>query len=236
MIPLRAENKRRGAAVITTLLIVVNVVVFLYQLSLPPQAGEALVESFGVVPSRTAELLEGPGDRVEGLRVELALLPLVTSMFLHGGWLHLLGNMLFLWVFGASVEDRLGHLRYLIFYLICGLGAGVIHIVANWGSALPSIGASGAISGVLGAYIVLFPRSRILTLVPLLFFFFTVRLPALLMLGYWFLIQFLSGVTTLGRENQGGVAWWAHIGGFMLGVFIALALREGLNRTRTASS
>jgi membrane associated rhomboid family serine protease len=236
MIPLRAENKRRGAAVITTLLIVVNVVVFLYQLSLPPQAGEALVESFGVVPARTAELLEGPGDRVEGLRVELALLPLVTSMFLHGGWLHLLGNMLFLWVFGASVEDRLGHLRYLIFYLICGLGAGVIHIVANWGSALPSIGASGAISGVLGAYIVLFPRSRILTLVPLLFFFFTVRLPALLMLGYWFLIQFLSGVTTLGRENQGGVAWWAHIGGFVLGVFIALALREGSNRPRTASS
>jgi hypothetical protein len=144
--------------------------------------------------------------------------------------------MLFLWVFGASVEDRLGHLSYLTFYLICGLGAGVIHIVANWGSALPSIGASGAISGVLGAYIVLFPRSRILTLVPLLFFFFTVRLPALLMLGYWFLIQFLSGVTTLGQANQGGVAWWAHIGGFLMGVFITLALREGSNRPKTSSS
>ena len=236
MIPLRAENKRRSVAVVTTLLIVINAVVFLYQLSLPAKAGAALVESFGVVPARTAELLEGAGGRLQASRVELALLPLATSMFLHGGWLHLLGNMLFLWVFGASVEDRLGHLSYLTFYLICGLGAGVIHIVANWGSALPSIGASGAISGVLGAYIVLFPRSRILTLVPLLFFFFTVRLPALLMLGYWFLIQFLSGVTTLGQANQGGVAWWAHIGGFLMGVFITLALREGSNRPKTSSS
>jgi hypothetical protein len=144
--------------------------------------------------------------------------------------------MLFLWVFGGSVEDRMGHILYLMFYLICGIGAGVIHIVANWGSSIPSIGASGAISGVLGAYIVLFPRSRILTLVPLLFFFFTVRLPAILMLGYWFLIQFLSGISTLGRANQGGVAWWAHIGGFLLGIFLALTLRDALRRPRTASS
>src|SRR5580693_8095124 len=151
MIPLRAENKRRSVAVVTTLLIVVNVVVFLYQLSLPAKAGAALVESFGVVPARTAELLEGPGDHLEASRVELALLPLATSMFLHGGWLHLLGNMLFLWVFGASVEDRLGHIVYLMFYLICGIGAGVIHVIPNWGSSIPSIGASGAISGVLGA-------------------------------------------------------------------------------------
>jgi hypothetical protein len=157
-------------------------------------------------------------------------------MFLHGGWLHLLGNMLFIWVFGGSVEDRMGHILYLMFYLICGVGAGIIHIVANWGSSIPSIGASGAISGVLGAYIVVFPRSRILTLVPLLFFFFTVRLPAILMLGYWFLIQFLSGISTLGRANQGGVAWWAHIGGFLLGIFLALTLRDGLSRPRTASS
>ncbi len=136
-------------------------------------------------------------------------------MFLHGGWFHLLGNMLFLWVFGGSVEDRLGHARYLLFYLLCGLGAGVTHVIANWGSTLPSIGASGAISGVMGAYIVLFPRSKILTLVPIIIFFFTVRLPAVLILGYWFLIQFLSGFLSLGEVDQTGVAWWAHIGGFL---------------------
>jgi hypothetical protein len=242
MIPLRAENPHRNVAVMTGLLIAVNVVVFLYQLSLPPKAGEALVESFGLVPSRAAQMFRAnpsTGARSHQLpqsQVEVALLPLATSMFLHGGWLHLLGNMLFLWVFGGSVEDRMGHILYLMFYLICGIGAGVIHIVANWGSSIPSIGASGAISGVLGAYIVLFPRSRILTLVPLLLFFFTVRLPAILMLGYWFLIQFLSGISTLGRANQGGVAWWAHIGGFLLGIFLALTLRDGLSRPRTASS
>jgi membrane associated rhomboid family serine protease len=149
-------------------------------------------------------------------------------MFLHGGILHLLGNMLFLWVFGSSVEDRLGHLSYLLFYFLCGLGAGITHIVANWGSALPSIGASGAISGVMGAYIVLFPFSRILTLVPLLIFFFTVRIPALTMLGYWFGIQFLSGLSTLGEANQGGTAWWAHIGGFVMGAVLVLLMpRDG---------
>ena len=146
-------------------------------------------------------------------------------MFLHGGWLHLLGNMLFLWVFGGSVEDRLGHAGYLAFYMFCGLAAGVTHILANWGSHVPSIGASGAISGVMGAYIILFPLRRILTLVPLLFFFFTVRIPAILILGYWFLIQLLSGMSTLGQVNQGGVAWWAHIGGFPIGALGGLILR-----------
>ena len=148
-------------------------------------------------------------------------------MFLHGGILHLLGNMLFLWVFGSSVEDRLGHLSYLFFYLLCGLGAGVTHILANWGSSVPSIGASGAISGIMGAYIVLFPFSRILTLVPLLFFFFTVRIPALLMIGYWFAIQFLSGLSSLGEANQGGVAWWAHIGGFVMGAILIMLMPRG---------
>ena len=147
-------------------------------------------------------------------------------MFLHGGFLHILGNMLFLWVFGGNVEDNLGHGRYLGFYFICGIGAGLAQVVVNWGSQLPSIGASGAISGVMGAYIVLLPRSRILTLIPLLFFFFTMRIPALIILGYWFVIQFLSGVSTLGEINQGGVAWWAHIGGFILGMFLVWGMRQ----------
>lgn len=215
MIPLRAENPRRSFAAINVLLILINVVVFLYQVSLPPRAAEALVLRFGVVPARAERMLARPAERAPA-----AFTSLFTSMFLHGGWLHLLGNMLFLWVFGGSVEDRLGHARYLLFYLLCGLGAGITHVVANWGSALPSIGASGAISGVMGAYIVLFPRSRILTLVPLIIFFFTVRLPAVLLLGYWFAIQFLSGLSALGATDQGGVAWWAHIGGFLLGAFL----------------
>jgi membrane associated rhomboid family serine protease len=236
MIPLRAENPRRTFAVVKLLLIALNIVVFLYQISLPPRVADKLVLNFGVVPARAEQVLAAtqPSTRVTGratrtppaARTESALVPLVTtlftSMFLHGGVLHLLGNMLFLWVFGASVEDHLGHLLYLMFYLICGLGAGVTHILANWGSTIPSIGASGAISGVMGAYIVLFPRSKILTLVPIIIFFFTVRLPAVLILGYWFLIQFLSGFLSLGEVDQAGVAWWAHIGGFLLGAFLAL--------------
>jgi membrane associated rhomboid family serine protease len=217
VIPLRAENPHRSFAIVNALLIVANILAFVYQVTLPPRAGSALVSHFGVVPARAERALEHPG-----VSIPLAAVPLVTSMFLHGGILHLLGNMLFLWVFGGSVEDRFGHKAYLLFYFVCGIGAGLTHIVANWGSTVPSIGASGAISGVMGAYIMLFPLSRILTLVPLLFFFFTVRLPALLMLGYWFLIQFLSGMSSLGERDQGGVAWWAHIGGFLLGAVLAV--------------
>jgi membrane associated rhomboid family serine protease len=221
MIPLRSETPRRTFPIVNVLLIVANIVVFAYQLSLPPRAGDLLVRQFGLIPVRAERALAHPGAQSGP-----ALVPLVTSMFLHGGILHILGNMLFLWVFGGNVEDRLGHLRYLGFYFICGIGAGLAQIAVNWGSRLPSIGASGAISGVMGAYIVLFPSARVLTLVPLLFFFFTIRLPALLMLGYWFVIQFLSGLSTLGEINQGGVAWWAHIGGFILGMFLVWGLRQ----------
>jgi membrane associated rhomboid family serine protease len=235
MIPLRAENPRRTFAAVNLLLIVANIVVFIYQVTLPPKAADKLVLNLGVVPARAEQVLGPirPPSRVAGRAArtssqapaaESALVPLVmslfTSMFLHGGVLHLLGNMLFLWVFGANVEDHLGHFPYLMFYLICGIGAGITHIVANWGSTIPSIGASGAISGVMGAYIVLFPRSKILTLVPIIIFFFTVRLPAVLILGYWFLIQFLSGFLSLGEVDQSGVAWWAHIGGFLLGAIL----------------
>lgn len=220
MIPLRAELFRRRAALVTTLLILVNTAVFLYQFSLPSRAANALVAGFGLIPLHVSQVASHGGN------FQGALLPIFTSMFLHGGILHLLGNMLFLWVFGGGVEDRLGHLRYLFFYLVCGVGAALVHVVTNWGSPVPTIGASGAISGVMGAFIVLFPRSRILTLVPLLFIFFTVRLPAMIMLGYWFLIQFLSGLSTFGEIGQGGVAWWAHIGGFGLGALLIWRFRR----------
>ena len=221
MIPLRVDTLRTSLAAFNGLLISLNILAFIYEISLPPKAGEVLVHTFGLVPAHTQLLFTG-----HGITFSQAFLPTITSTFLHGGWMHLLGNMLFLFVFGGSVEDAIGHLQYLIFYFICGIGAAAAHIFFNLNSNLPTVGASGAISGVMGAYIVLFPRSRVTTLIPALLLFFTVRIPAVLMLGYWFLIQFVSGVTSLGLSNQGGVAWWAHVGGFLLGAFLALLFRR----------
>jgi membrane associated rhomboid family serine protease len=225
MIPLKDDNPRRTLPVVTILLVAANVAAFLYQVSLGPRAGQELVMEMGVVPARVPALLTGRVPfSLEAL--QWAFSPLFSSMFLHGGWLHLIGNMWFLWIFGDNVEDYFGHFRYLLFYLVCGVGAGLAHTVANLSSTVPSVGASGAISGVMGAYIVLYPRARILTLVPLLVIFFTVRLPAMVILGYWFAIQFFSGLGTLGMRASGGVAFWAHIGGFALGALIALAVKE----------
>lgn len=221
MIPLRAEIMRRSTAFVNMLLILANTLIFIYEFSLPARAGNALISGFGLVPSHVQSFVSHPQGQMTA-----AMLPLFTSMFLHGGILHLVGNMLFLWVFGGGIEDRLGHAAYLLFYITCGIGAGLVHVATNWGSSVPTIGASGAISGVMGAFIVLFPRSKILTLVPLLFIFFTARLPAILMLGYWFLVQFLSGLSTFGQINQGGVAWWAHIGGFAMGAILILQFRH----------
>jgi membrane associated rhomboid family serine protease len=223
MIPLKSDNPRVSFAVVNAILIAVNILIFMYQFSLGPKEDQRLVNTYGVVPAR-AELLVSPtpGHHVTPPQVAETL---VTSMFLHGGWLHVLGNMLFLWVFGGSVEDRLGHFTYFLFYMVCGVGSGLFHTIINWGSKIPTIGASGAISGVMGAYIVLFPRSRILTLIPVFIIFFTVRLPAILILGYWFILQFLSGVGSLGVTDQGGVAWWAHVGGFLLGALLVLGHR-----------
>jgi hypothetical protein len=144
-------------------------------------------------------------------------------MFLHGGWMHIIGNMWFLWIFGDNVEDRFGHALYFLFYIACGLAAGLTHALLNWGSTIPTVGASGAISGVLGAYMVFFPRSRIVTLVPLIFFWFTVQLPAFFFVGYWIVLQFLGGLTQSSRST-GGTAWFAHIGGFALGFILAKLL------------
>jgi hypothetical protein len=214
MIPLRDANPSRSAPFVTLALIALNCFVFFYELALPPAGLEQLVFTFGMVPARLAAFPAHPdisfGD---------AALPFLTSMFLHAGWLHLLGNMWFLWIFGDNVEDYLGHLRFLLFYLLCGLAASAAHLVFNWNSTLPTVGASGAIAGVLGAYLLLFPGARILTLVPV-FFVWLMELPAYVILIYWFVLQLLRGTATSLAETApgGGVAWWAHVGGFVAGL------------------
>lgn len=215
-IPLRDENPSRKFAFVNIGLILANVAVFIYQLSLPAHAFKAFVLADAMVPARVSGWMGGHGS------FEAAFLPLVTSMFLHSGFAHILGNMLFLWIFGDNVEAEFGHLQYLLFYFVCGIGAGLTHIAFNLHSHVPALGASGAISGVMGAYIVLEPRNRILTLI----FIFVVRVPAVIVLGLWFAMQFLSGISELGASVNGGVAVWAHIGGFLLGLLIALVFKK----------
>jgi membrane associated rhomboid family serine protease len=223
MFPLKNLSPRLTFPVMTLLLIIVNVLIFIFQVSLPDRAAEAFINLYGMVPARVSLAIAGHHH----VTLEQALVPLFTSMFLHGGWLHVLGNMWFLWIFGGQVEDRLGHFTYLVFYLICGLGSGIAQLTFSWSSKTPAIGASGAIAGVLGAYIVFFPSSRILTLVPLFIIWFTAQIPALVFIGLWFLIQFLSAISSLGAASMGGIAWWAHVGGFLLGVLIAQLFRVG---------
>lgn len=215
MIPIRDDAPRWTFPGVTLALIAINVAVFVYQGVLyasSPGAAEAFIQSFGATPALTTRALTGSGS------LETGLAPLFTSMFLHGGIMHILGNMWFLWIFGDNVEDELGHVRYLLFYLACGLMASLAHYVANPFSTIPSVGASGAISGVMGAYLVRFPWARVTTLIPFIIFFTTVEIPAALMLVYWFAVQFLSGASTAAAES--GVAWWAHIGGFAAGALL----------------
>jgi len=209
MIPLRDVIPTRTWPVVTVGLIIVNVLVFLHEQTLGRHELDGFVRTWGVVPASFT------WDRV------------VTSMFLHGGWAHIGGNMLYLWIFGDNVEDRLGHVRYLVFYLLCGAAAAGAQTYVNPESLIPMIGASGAISGVLGAYIVLFPHSRVLTIVPIVFFIQLLEVPAIVLLGLWFLMQLLSGVGTLGaRADVGGVAFWAHVAGFVAGLGLVYVFRQ----------
>ena len=222
MVPLPLTNhiRRRNFWTITLALIIANVWVFLLELA-QGQGINRLVFVYGIVPARYVSL-----HGFKNLTLDGFFVPVLVSMFLHGGWLHLLGNMLFLFVFGRSVEDRYGHLKFLLLYLLSGFAGASLHILLNAGSRLPSIGASGAIAGVLGAYFICFPRARITTLFFLIFFFWRVELPAVLVLGYWFLIQFVTGYQMLAIQSAtgGGVAWWAHVGGFLTGLVLALIL------------
>src|SRR5260370_30354619 len=209
-IPLGDENPSGKFAFVNIGLILANIGVFLYQLTLTPHAFKVFVTTNAMVPARIPAFLSGYGT------FEDAFLPLLTSMFLHAGIAHILGNMLFLWIFGDNVEAAFGHFWYLLFYFVCGVGSGLVHIAFNLNSHIPALGASGAISGVLGAYIVLEPRNRILTLV----FIFLVRVPAVIVLGLWFLLQFLSGIGSLGPPINGGVTVWAPTLRFFLCFFI----------------
>lgn len=220
-LPLHDHIRRQTFWTLTLAIICANVLAFLFELSLGREV-DRVVFFFGIIPARYTIPQIAARLSFGGLVV-----PIFVSMFLHGGWLHLLGNMLFLFVFGRSIEDRFGHLKFLLIYFLGGLGGALVHIVLNAGSRVPTIGASGAIAGVLGAYAVSFPSARITTLIPIFFFFWTVELPALLLLGYWFLIQFFSGfqMQAIQSATAGGVAWWAHVGGFIVGVLLALTLR-----------
>jgi membrane associated rhomboid family serine protease len=223
MIPIRDDNPAHRPPLVTVAFIAVCVAVFLWQLSLDPRAQEAAVYSWGMIPA----VLLGEAR----LPAELARVPpamtLVTSMFLHGSWGHLLGNMLYLWIFGNNIEDRLGHGRFVLFYLACGLGAAAAQILPDPGSRIPMIGASGAISGVLGAYMLLYPHARILVLIPLGFMFLH-HVRAVWLLGVWFALQIISALAA--PPGAGGVAWWAHIGGFVAGLVLALPLRRAVRR------
>jgi membrane associated rhomboid family serine protease len=216
MIPLKDINPTRTFPLVNVMLIVANMLVFLYQITLSPHAAKAFVLANATIPARLPAFLAGHAP------ASVALFPLFSSMFLHGGLMHLLGNMLFLYIFGDNVEDAFGHIGYSAFYLLCGIGSGLIHVMFNWGSGVPALGASGAISGVMGAYAVMFPSHRILTF----FFIFLIPVPAILILGYWFVLQFVAGISGLGMATAGGVAWWAHIGGFLMGAVIAWVTKK----------
>ena len=204
MIPLRTTERVYSRTTVTIALIAVNILIFLFQAAMNPYTLEEFVNQWGIVPD------------------QLRLVTLFTSMFLHGGWLHVLGNMLFLWVFGRSVEDLIGGPKFLAFYIICGLIAAVVQVIANPYSRVPTIGASGAIAGVMGAYLLKVPRSRIVTLVPIFVFITTLEIPAAMILIYWLVVQFFSGIGSLAKTDYtgGGVAWFAHIGGFLSGMLL----------------
>ncbi len=201
--------------IVTVSLIIVNIIVFFYQLSL--RSGlEQFIYRYGFVPA----------DLALHIGLFQKVLPLFTSMFLHGSLIHLFGNMLYLWIFADNVEDRLGHFPFFVFYFVCGISASLLHAFFNLGSKIPAVGASGAIAGILGAYFLLFPRARILTIIPIFIFWQVVEIPAFFFLGFWFLYQFFLGVISIGKLG-GGIAFWAHIGGFAAGiVFLKLFLKK----------
>ena len=215
MIPLKDVIPSRTVPIVTITIIVLNSLAFLFELSLPNPVLESFIRVYAVVPA------------------DFTMLTTVTSMFLHGGWLHFLGNMLYLWIFGDNVEDQLGHARFVLFYLICGVVAGLAHVFMNPGSTVPTIGASGAIAGVMGAYFVLYPHSRILALLPLFVFWEVIEVPAIFFLGLWFVMQFFSGVGSIAmgaRVASGGVAFWAHVAGFLAGMATVFLLRRTSRR------
>ena len=209
MIPIRDTIRSETYPIINYVLIALNILAFLVEQSLGRNLNE-FVFTYGLVPARYSV------PQISAyFTTAQQVIAFLTFMFLHGGFFHLLGNMWFLYIFGDNVEDRLGHFRYLAFYLLCGLASGISHLFLNWTSQIPTIGASGAIAGVMGAYFILYPRAKVLTLIPIFFFIQFVEIPAFLFLGFWIFFQFLSAAFS---AQSGGIAWWAHIGGFVFGI------------------
>ena len=220
MIPIRDTIPSRSFPVVSVTLIVINTIVFLFEMSLG-RSLEFVMDRYALVPAKLASLFE------DGSQPVRAVAPVFTSMFLNAGWIHLIGNMLYLWIFADNVEDKMGRVRFVLFYFLCGAGAAALHVIMSPTSETPTVGASGAIAGVLGAYFLLFPRARVLTLFPIFFFIQFIEVPAYFFLGFWFLMQFFSGALSIGIEpSGGGVAWWAHVGGFVTGMTLVFPFRK----------
>ena len=216
MFPIRDDTPRFSTPFVTYFLIALNFLIFFFEAALDPGSLNLLIRQFAVIPSHVTGFLGGEAH----IDASTALVPIFTSMFLHGSWMHVIGNMWFLWIFGDNIEDYLGHFKYLLFYLGSGVAAMILQVALSPTSNVPNLGASGAIAGVLGAYFVLYPRARVLTWFPIFFVFY---LPAWIMLGYWFVVQFLSGAATsltYAGQARGGVAFWAHVGGFVAGIVL----------------
>ena len=214
MIPLRDDNPTHSTPIITYFLILVNILVYLFQMLLGPN-NEAFIYQFALIPADVTNMVSLG-----------SIFDIFTSMFMHAGLAHIGGNMLYLWIFGDNVEDRLGRFKYLLFYIIGGVVASLTHIFIKPGSQIPTVGASGAIAAVLGAYLVLYPSQKVLTLIPLGFWLRMSLLPASVVLGFWFVLQFFQGVASLGMPDVGGVAFWAHIGGFVSGVVLGWLFKK----------
>jgi membrane associated rhomboid family serine protease len=225
LLPLGDNNPTRRLAVINILLISANVAAYIYQAFYAPLGAAEFIQRFGFVPRLLSSV-----DRMGPAQAGWVPLTLLTGIFLHGGWFHLASNMLFLWIFGDNVEDRLGHARYLLFYLLCGVLASLSHFCVYPESPLPTVGASGAVAGVMGAYLLLFPRARIRTLVVVIIFIQIFHLPAWFLIGIWIITQMLSAYTELATAHIAGVAWFAHIGGFGAGILLLLALKPNSKR------
>lgn len=230
MIPLHDNIPTRHVPIVTWLLILANAVVFALELSLPSPVLEHVLYHLGLVPARFT-------DPAWGVQVGLtanSFWPFLTSMFLHGGWLHIIFNMWALWIFGDNVEDRMGHARYLVFYLLCGIAAGVTMTLVTPNSTVPTIGASGAIAGILGAYFLFYPTAEVIVLLPIFIFPLFFRLPAVVYIDVWFLMQFLTGALSLvsSPAAAGGIAWWAHVGGFLTGAALCRFFTPSVRRRR----
>ncbi len=220
MIPLRDTNPSSSFPLVTVSIIVVNTLVFLYETGLG-RALDRFILVYGFVPAVYFHV-----SHVEPWNLPARFVPMVSSMFLHGGWMHLIGNMWTLWIFGDNVEDRLGKGRYLLYYFVCGVVACYVHYLTGPRSGVPVVGASGAIAGVMGGYLILFPRARIVTLVPIFIFLQIITVPAVFFLAFWFLLQLLNGTVASAASFGGGVAWWAHVGGFTAGALMTLPKRR----------